>query len=93
MKIDKRDWLFVGVIVLVLAIFFAISGKEKTKLVPRNADHQKFHDLYNAGKSKKEIDPLCEACHDGVKIAFPKDHPAKPGGQPMRCLFCHKIKR
>jgi hypothetical protein len=45
------------------------------------------------GKSKKEVDPLCESCHDGVKIAFPKDHPAKPGGQPMRCLFCHKINR
>lgn len=93
MKIDKRDWLFIGIIVMVLAIFLAISGKEKTKLVPQNADHQKFHDMFKAGKSKKEIDPLCEACHDGIKITFPKDHPAKPGGQPMRCLFCHKIKR
>ncbi len=93
MKIDKRDWLFVGVIVLVLAVFIAISGKEKTKLVPLNADHQKFHDMIKEGKTKKEVDPLCESCHDGVKILFPKDHPIKPGGQPMRCLFCHKLKR
>jgi hypothetical protein len=93
MKIDKRDWLFVALIVVVVGIFIAISGREKTKLVPVNADHQKFHDMIRSGSSKKEVDPLCEACHDGVKITFPKDHPAKPGGQPMRCLFCHKIKR
>ena len=93
MKFLKRDWFFVAIIVVVLGIFFAISGKEKTKTVPLNADHQKFHDMIKAGKTKKEVDPLCETCHDGVKIAFPKDHPAKPGGQPMRCLFCHKIKR
>jgi hypothetical protein len=49
--------------------------------------------MIKAGKTKKEVDPLCEKCHDGIKISFPKDHPAKPGGQPMRCLFCHKTKR
>lgn len=92
MKFQKRDWFFVAIIIVVLGIFILISGKEKTKLVPKNADHQKFHDMIKAGKSKKEVDPLCESCHDGVKITFPKDHPAKPGGQPMRCLFCHKIK-
>ena len=34
MKIDKRDWLFIGLIVAVLGTFFVISGKEKTKFVP-----------------------------------------------------------
>lgn len=92
MNIQKRDWYFVAIIVVVLGIFIVISGKEKTKTVPRDADHQKFYELIKAGQSKKDVDPLCEACHDGVIIAFPKDHPAKPGGQPMRCLFCHKIK-
>lgn len=93
MKFQKRDWYFVAIIAVVLGIFVLISGKEKTTLVPKDADHQKFHDMIKAGASKKEVDPLCEACHDGVKIAFPAGHPAKPGGQPMRCLFCHKIKR
>lgn len=93
MKFQKRDWFFVAILAVVLGIFIAISGKEKTKLVPQNADHQKFHEMIKAGKTKKEVDPLCEACHDGVKIGFPKDHPTKPAGQPMRCLFCHKIKR
>jgi hypothetical protein len=25
-------------------------------------------------------------------VKFPANHPAKPGGGPMRCLFCHKSK-
>lgn len=93
MKIDKRDWLFVAVIAAVIGIFVAISGKERTKLVPMNQDHQRFHDMIKAGTSKKEVDPLCAECHDGIKIRFPENHPAKPAGGPMRCLFCHKIKR
>ena len=93
MKIGKKDWIFVGLVALVVIVFFAISGEEKTKKVPVDATHQQFYDLMNAGKKKGEVDPLCEACHDGVKIKFPADHPAKPGGGPMRCLFCHKMQK
>jgi len=93
MQIQKRDWYFIGLVVTVLAIFIAISGKEKTKLVPKDEAHNRFHQMLQDGKTKKEVDPLCAECHDGVKIGFPKNHPAKPGGAPMRCLFCHKIKR
>lgn len=90
MKIGKRDWIFVGIVAAVLIAFIAISGPEKTKKLPLDATHQQFNDMLKAGKKKSEVDPLCEACHDGVKIKFPADHPAKPGGAPMRCLFCHK---
>lgn len=92
MKIGKRDWLFVGVIIAVLGIFFAISGKEKTKFVPHDQVHERFHEMIKAGKNKKEVDPLCAECHDGIKVPFPNNHPLKPGAGPMRCLFCHKIK-
>jgi hypothetical protein len=90
MTISKKDWFFVIGALIVFAIFWGISGEEKTKKMPRNADHQRFYDLLAAGKSKKEVDPLCAECHDGVKIPFPAKHPEKPGGAPMRCLFCHK---
>ena len=90
MAFSKKDGIFVVVILVVIAIFWAISGEEKTKKMPRNADHQRFYDLLASGKSKKEVDPLCAECHDGVKIKFPDKHPEKPGGAPMRCLFCHK---
>lgn len=90
MKIGKRDWIFIAIVAAVLLLFYAISGKEKTKKLPKDATHQQFNDMLNAGKKKIEVDPLCESCHDGVKIKFPEKHPAKPGGAPMRCLFCHK---
>ncbi len=93
MAIGKRDWLFIGIVAAVIAIFVLISGPEKTKRVPKNPDHQRFHDMIKAGKTKKEVDPHCAECHDGVKITFPADHPAKPGAGPMRCLFCHKISK
>jgi len=89
-NIGKRDWIFVAVVAAVLLVFFLISGPEKTKKLPHNQNHQQFHEMLKAGKKKNEVDPLCESCHDGVKIRFPEKHPAKPGGAPMRCLFCHK---
>ncbi len=90
MALSKKDGVFIVGALVVFAIFWGISGEEKTHKMPRNADHQKFYDLLASGKSKKEVDPLCAECHDGVKIKFPANHPEKPGGQPMRCLFCHK---
>ena len=90
MKIGKRDWLFIGVVVVVFAAFYLISGPEKTKKLPKDETHKPFHEMLQAGKKKSEVDPLCEKCHDGVQVKFPANHPAKPGGAPMRCLFCHK---
>lgn len=89
----KRDWIFVVIVLTVLGIFIAISGQETTKKMPRDATHARFYDLLAAGQKKIEVDPLCAECHDGVKIGFPANHPAKPGGAPMRCLFCHKLDR
>lgn len=89
----KRDWIFLLAALAVLGFFVLISGKETTTLVPKDPQHQRFYDLLAEGKKKIEIDPLCAECHDGVKIPFPAEHPAKPGNAPMRCLFCHKPNR
>jgi hypothetical protein len=103
MKIDKRDWLFVGMIVVVLAIFIGISGKEKTKVVPNDAMHKIAYDtafknapgpdasLYKRAffkPDKKGAEVFCEPCHREKGVALPPDHPSK-----NRCLFCHKLKR
>jgi len=45
MKIEKKDWLFIALIVVVVGIFLAISGKEKTKVVPNNATHKEVYDV------------------------------------------------
>lgn len=93
MSLKKRDWIFIVIVLAVFGVFYAITGEEKTRKVPYDDIHRPFYEMYKAGKKKIEIDPLCGECHDGVKIAFPAEHPAKPGAAPMRCLFCHKFQK
>jgi hypothetical protein len=103
MKIEKRDWMFVAVVVVVLAIFIGISGKEKTTPVPKNEMHKIAYDtafrnapgpdasLFKRAfykPDKKAAEVFCEPCHKDMKVPFPANHPAK-----NRCLFCHKFKR
>ena len=40
MRISKKDWIFIAIIAGVFAVFFAISGEEKTKRVPLDDKHQ-----------------------------------------------------
>jgi hypothetical protein len=103
MKIDKRDWSFIALVVVVLIIFISISGKETTKPVPNNATHKSVYDeaYKNAPGSdasffkktffkpdKKDAEKLCEPCHSANGVKFPPNHPPK-----NRCLFCHKLQR
>ncbi|HIJ97091.1 MAG TPA: cytochrome C [Desulfuromonadales bacterium] len=103
MKIDKRDWIFIAMVVVVLGIFVWISGKEKTTTVPRDAMHQVSYDaaFKNAPgpdasifkraffkPDKKGAEVYCEPCHREKEVPFPPNHPPK-----NRCLFCHKLKK
>lgn len=101
MKIDKKDWLFIGLIAAVLGLFFAISGTEKTKLVPNDEAHRvsyeaAYRNAPGPGASiiartffkpdKKAAEVFCEPCHRAKSIPYPPNHPPK-----NRCLFCHKL--
>lgn len=86
MKIDKRDWLFIGMIVVVLAIFIGLTGKEKTKKVPLDDRHKPFYETYAKTHSKREAEKGCETCHNENGVKFPPNHPPK-----NRCLLCHKL--
>lgn len=79
----KKDLIFVALVVVVLAVFFAISGKEKTSLVPYDETHQKFFEIAK-NDGKKAAEKFCGECH----TEFPDEHPP-----PFRCLFCHKTKQ
>ena len=93
MRISKKDWIFIAVIVVVFGIFYAISGEEKTKRVPLDDKHQASYDLFKKTGSKMEADKGCPVCHFVPGgIPFPPKHPVKPKEGPMRCLFCHKLK-
>ena len=103
MNIDKRDWMFIALIVVVVGIFVGISGKEKTKLVPNNAMHKASYDAAFKDApapdapimkrafykpDKKGAEVFCEPCHKEKGVPFPPKHPAK-----NRCLLCHKFKQ
>ena len=103
MKIDKRDWMFIALIVVVLGIFIGISGKEKTTPVPNNQMHKIAYEaafrkapgpddsIFKRAffkPDKKGAEAYCEPCHKEKGVSFPPNHPPK-----NRCLFCHKLKR
>ena len=103
MKIDKRDWLFVGLFVVIIGIFIAISGREKTKLVPLDSNHQIAYEaafrnapgpdasIFKRAFFKpdtKSAEVYCEPCHKEKGVPYPPNHPPK-----NRCLFCHKLKQ
>ncbi|RNC69170.1 MAG: cytochrome C [Desulfuromonadales bacterium] len=94
MKIAKKDWFFIGLIVVVVGVFYAISGEVRTKKVPYDDKHMKFYEAFQKGQGKIELDAQCPVCHnENGGVPFPKDHPVKPADGPMRCLFCHKFKQ
>jgi hypothetical protein len=102
MKFVKKDWLFVALIVVVVALFIGISGKEKTKTVPADAMHKVVYDAAYKNApgpdasifkraffkpDKKGAEVFCDPCHREKGVPYPPDHPPK-----NRCLFCHKLK-
>ncbi len=101
MRFDKRDGFFVALVVAVVVTFFAISGKETTKHVPKNEMHKTVYDIaYKDAPgpeasvfkraffkpNKKEAEKSCEPCHQQYNVVLPANHPPK-----HRCLFCHKL--
>jgi hypothetical protein len=94
MNISKKDWFFIVIVGIVLIVFIAISGEEKTKKVPYNENHIPSYELMKKSQSKMEVDKGCPTCHNEQGgIPFPPKHPVKPKDGPMRCLFCHKLKK
>lgn len=81
----KRDWIFAAILLTVLGIFIAISGKEKTTRVPFDDTHRRFYDVVRQ-EGKKAAEVHCKGCHKADGIPLPKDHPPA-----FRCLFCHKL--
>jgi len=85
MSFNKRDLWFVGLIVVVLGIFFSISGSIKTTHIPFDANHQRFFEIVPR-EGKKAAEKFCGECHNEQGVPFPANHPPK-----FRCLFCHKL--
>lgn len=95
MRISKKDWIFIAVILAVVGTFYLISGEEKTARVPLDDIHQPSYEIFKKTQSKMEADKGCPTCHfEGPGgVPFPAKHPVKPKEGPSRCLFCHKLKK
>jgi len=94
LKLGKKDWIFIGLIAVVVIIFIVISGEEKTKKVPFDDKHKPSYEIFKKTGNKLDADIGCPACHfDNGGIPFPAKHPVKPKDGPMRCLFCHKLQK
>jgi hypothetical protein len=93
-KLAKKDWFFIVLILVVVGVFWAISGEVRTRKVPLDDNHKRFYDAFAQGTGKIDLDRQCVECHHEKPggIPFPKNHPVKPADGPMRCLFCHKFK-
>ena len=93
MRISKKDWIFIGIVLAVFGIFYLLSGEETTARVPFDDIHKPSYDIYNKTQSKMDADKGCPQCHyEPGGVPFPKNHPVKPKEGPSRCLFCHKLK-
>lgn len=94
MRISKKDWIFIAIIVAVFGTFFLISGEEKTTRVPLDDVHKPSYEIFKKTQSKMEADKGCPACHyEPGGVPFPPKHPAGPKDSPSRCLFCHKLQK
>ncbi|RMF45571.1 MAG: cytochrome c [Deltaproteobacteria bacterium] len=87
MALKKGDTLFIVLILVVLAVFFAISGEETTSHVPKDEIHARFYPIIQ-NEGKKAGEKFCGECHNEKQVPFPEGHPPK-----FRCLFCHKLDR
>jgi len=85
MNLKKRDLAFVGLVVVVLLVFWLISGEEKTTRVPFDEIHGPLYPVV-AEQGKKAAEKFCKECHTPEHNALPDNHPP-----PFRCLFCHKL--
>jgi hypothetical protein len=93
MRISKKDWIFIAIVAGVFAIFFAISGEEKTTRVPMDENHKASYEIFKKTGKKMDADKGCPVCHfEPGGVPFPAKHPVKPKDGPSRCLFCHKLK-
>lgn len=87
MKVAKRDWIFLAVIIAVLGTLLVVStGKVKAKRVPYDEKHRQFYVVMHNGGNRMEAEKGCVTCHGFPYIPLPRDHPPKE-----QCLLCHKL--
>ena len=86
MKIARRDWIFITVIVVVFGVLFVGKNKLRSGKTPYDDKHAYFHEVMSKGGDRMEIEKKCAVCHGTQGIPLSKGHPPKE-----QCIICHKL--
>jgi hypothetical protein len=88
MKVKKRDWLMIVIVVAALTLLIMSAVREKAKRVPADDKHRAFYEAMEKGNNRIGVEISCVTCHNPQAIPLPKKHPPKE-----QCLICHKLHR
>jgi hypothetical protein len=86
MKIARRDWMFIAVIVVVFGALLVGKSQRKSAGVPFDDKHARFYETINKGGDRIEIEKRCAVCHGIQGNPLSKGHPPKE-----QCLLCHLL--
>ncbi len=86
MKVTKRDFLLVAVVLLVLALLITGTRHEVRKPVPVDDNHRPSYEAIEKGANRIDVERGCVTCHNLQANPLPKKHPPKE-----ECLICHQL--
>ena len=88
MKLHKRDWILIALIIAVLAAIVVSIRWKRPKIVPHDVVHLfLYQQMQSPIKSSRDaVGKGCANCHCVYAFPLPKDHPTKG-----ECLSCHKM--
>ena len=86
MKVRRRDWLTIVIVVATLTLLIMSTVRDKAKRVPADDKHRAFYDAMEKGNNRIGVEKGCIICHNPQAIPLPKKHPPKE-----QCLICHKL--
>jgi cbb3-type cytochrome oxidase cytochrome c subunit len=86
MKVTKRDFLLVAVVLVVLVVLITGTSHEKGKPAPIDDKHRPIYEAMEKGADRIAVERGCVICHNLQANPLPKKHPPKE-----ECFICHKL--
>ena len=94
-RLRGRDFLFLAVVLVVVALLVYLSSTGRERFIPRTPAHLSVVGI----EDKARADAICRSCHAGDWVAeAPPDvqGPPLPASHPERkknCRQCHRLER
>ena len=85
-NLNERDFLYIFVLVVLLATLTVGASHGKGRKVPADDRHRTIYEGIKSGRSRTQTELVCSTCHSKSSLPLPKDHPPKE-----QCLICHLL--